>query len=328
MEHQELMDSQVIAKPKFRLQSDMKAFLFTLSIFGAAYLVLTLAAPEAETVSRYGLTLAQAQLVRVSFIIPYLFIWVTALVNVVWFRRYTTLVKGSTEESAFNKITKGLWMLFLVIVVPAFVTAIVNYFPSDISIQKSAVILRNYLTIAFYLVGFWYFWQASKNLLQNVHTASNQVNGKYQNIGVVAIATLAVIYTWAVLSNPFRTSSADHLVKATYYLPDMLIVFTVVIPYVLVWILGVLTVLNVLSYAKLVPGLIYRQTFSYLARGLALTIILLIGLQFLSQANAILGHAALSIILVIIYILFFAIAAGHVLIARGARKLAAIEEVK
>ncbi len=312
---------------KIRPQSDMKMFLAWLGVVVIAYVLLTLLAPPAATVNRYGLTLAQTQLLRISYILPLIFIWTTAMLSVVWFRRYTRLLKGSTEEDAFRKITRGLWMLLLVIVVPSLVTAIANFYPADMAVQKGAVILRNYLSIGFYLVGFWYLWKASKSLLKTVNVLPH-VTSPYQNWAVIAIATLAVIYTWAVLNNPFRTVSSDPLVKATYYLPDILIVFTILIPYVLVWILGIITVINVLTYAKFVSGVIYRQTFSYVARGLTFTIGLLIGLQFLSQANAALSRAALSVILIIIYILLLAIAIGYVLIARGARRLAVIEEVE
>jgi hypothetical protein len=313
-------------KTRFNLQPDMKKSLGLFSVVIIVYIILTLLAPEAETVNRYELTIAQTQLLRISFILPLLLIWLTALLSVTWFRRYTALIKGSQEESAFHKITLGLWMLLLVLLVPSFISVVTNFYPSDLVMQKGSIILRNYVTIAFYLTAFWYLWQASKDLLQTVHTP--EFNTWYQNLVVGILSGLAVVYTWAVLTNPFRTVSTDPLVKATYYLPDFLIVFTVIIPYVLIWIMGTNAALNVLSYSKRVPGIIYRQTFSYLAFGLSFTVGLLIFLQFLSQANASLSHVAFRVIILIIYLLLFAIAAGYILIARGARKLSVIEEVK
>jgi hypothetical protein len=217
-------------------------------------------------------------------------------------------------------------MMFFVIVLPGFVTIVANFYPHDMEWQKWGVIVRGYMTVIFYLFGFWYLWQGSRDLLKAVN--GSELSNKWQNFLVGALAALAVFYTWAVLNNPFRSVSSDPLVKATYYLPDILIMLTIVIPYVLIWIMGGTAIINVLSYTKRVPGVIYKQAFSSLAYGLTFTIVLLIVLQFLSQANASIGHAAFSVILVIIYPLLLAIAIGYLLIARGARKLAAIEEIQ
>jgi hypothetical protein len=309
-----------------RLHKDMRVFMIGLAVVVAAYLLITFLAPPAAAVTRYGLTLAQTQLIRISFALPLIFIWTTALLSVVWFRRYTKLLDGAQEAHAFRQMTIGLFMLLLVISLPSFVSGYANFFPDKEYIQSASIIFRNYLTLFLYLVGFWYLWQASRNLIRTIEVP--ELNSNSQSVVVVLLATLAVVYSWAVLSNPFRTVSTDPLVRATYYVPDAMIIFTIVIPYVLVWIMGVSAIMNITAYSKRVQGLIYKKIFSSVAHGLTFTVAMLVGLQFLSQANAALGHAAISVIMMIIYVLLFAIATGYFLIARGARKLAFIEEVK
>lgn len=312
--------------PRIRLQSDMKYFLANLLGIWLTYVILVFVAPAAETVSRYGLTLAQAQFLRVTITVPLLLIWVAALFSVVWFRRYTKLISGSEEEPSFKKLTMGLWMLLIVIVLPSFVTAIANYYPGDFVVQRASTIIRNYITVSLYLVGFYYLWQASKSFLKTIN-ASETAN-RYQPWIIGSVAVLAVMYTWAVLNNSYRSVSPDPIVKATYYLPDVLIFATIVIPYILIWAMGASAVINLINYAKNVPGVIYRQTFSWVAYGLIFTIGMVIGYQFLTQANASVGHAALKIILIVIYGLLLAMSGGYLFVARGARRLTKIEEIE
>ncbi len=304
----------------------MRSYLIVLLIVWAVYVILTFMAPAAASTTRYGLTLAQTNLLRFTVILPLLFIWATLLYSITRFRRYRDLLDGDKEGIAFEKIVMGLWMLLIVAVVPSLVSSIANYWPDSAEVLKFSTIIRNYISAVFYLIGFWYLWQGSRDLYHTV--ASGLPSNKYRLPILIGVIILAIALVTAIANNPYRSTSTDPLVNPTYYLPDILIFLTIVIPYVLTWLFGGLTILNLLSYTRKVQGSIYRKTFSYFAYGLIITIVLLVLLQFLSQANAALGHAALSVILVIIYLLFFSIAAGYLLIARGARKLTAIEEVK
>lgn len=312
--------------PKIRAKTDMKYAFSWLVVIWVAYVALTLLAPAAEAVNRYGLTLAQTNLLRLTILVPYFLIWSAALFGVIWFRRYASLIKDAPEHKSVVKIALGLFMLLLVIVVPALVTTIFTYYPNVESAQIFSIILRNYLSIVLYGAGFWYLYQASRGLLKSIGGA--EWASFYRPIILAALGILSFIYIWLVFQNPFRSISLDSMIRPTYGLPDWLIVLTVIVPYILIWFIGCLTILNFWSYAKSVNGIIYRQSFVSLANGLTVTILLLIGLQFLSQATQSLNHATIQAVLVIIYVILFAIAVGYLLIARGARKLAEIEVVE
>lgn len=304
----------------------MKKPFFALFIVWVVYVLLSFLAPEAESVNRYGLTLAQANLLRVTILLPLLFIWGTALSSILRFRRYTAQVDDSAEAEGFRKITRGLWMLLLVLLLPGFIGVISTYYPESFEVKKASVITRNYLTIALYLAGFWYFWKASTDLVKSIGLKTQKARSKaVLGVGLLGLVTA---YAWFIFQNPFRTVSLDPTVIPTYFLSDPVIFFTIIIPYAIIWLLGSLAVINIWFYAREVPGVIYRDTFTWVAYGLTLTVVLLISLQFLSQANASLSHAALEVVLIIIYLLLFAIAASYLLIAKGARKLSKIEEVK
>jgi hypothetical protein len=304
---------------------DMRIAIIVLLVLWLGYAVLSFLAPPAASSSRYGLTLTQINLVRLTIVLPLLFIWLTSLYSVVHFHRYARIIKNSPEGSAFRKITTGLWMLLLVIILPSLVNAVANFYPNSQAAAQFSTVIRNYISVVFYLVGFWYLWQASLDFLRSVPGVEPSMRDR--NYSLSGVAILVLLLTWFILHNPFRTESVDPVVRATYYLPDPLIFLTIVIPYGLIWALGALTIINFRTFTKHVSGLIYREIFSSVTLGITTTLLLLIGLQFLSQANAALGHATFSVILIIIYLLLLAIAVGYLLIARGARKLTVIEEV-
>jgi hypothetical protein len=142
----------------------------------------------------------------------------------------------------------------------------------------------------------------------------------------VFIGALALIYAWAIFHNQFRTFSSDPLIKPTYFLHDWLIVATVLLPYLIIWLWGTWAVIEAYAFARQVPGVIYQKAFLSVTRGLTVTVLFLIGLQFLSQSTTVFGHAGLKTVLALVYLLLLALATGYVFLARGARQLTSIEE--
>jgi hypothetical protein len=288
------------------------------------YVVLTVAAPAAEATGRYGLSLAQLNLLRATFLVPYLFIWLTALMTVVRFQHYAHQVSGSPEGAGFKKLAQGLGLLFLTLILPAFLNLFSTYFPDSLEVQKLTTIVTNYVTVILYLWAFWQLFRAS----QELNTAATTPAPKRLKPAVIGtVAVLVLLYSWAVFHNDFRTVSVDPLVRPTYFLPDWLIIFTVMIPYIVVWLWGSLTIANIRHFARHVPGVVYRPAFLSVARGLTGIIGLLIVLQFLSQGAALFSQAKLSTILAVIYLLLIIIAVPYLFLARGGRQLSAIEDV-
>jgi hypothetical protein len=308
------------------LLKEKKVYFLVLGIVWAIYGIVTILAPGAEAVTRYGLTLFQTNLLRVTILLPYLLIWAASLYSVLHFHAYTKLIKISPEKKAFENITLGLMFLFAEVVLPAFVNLIGAYFPDSFTIQKIVTVVRNDLTVLLYLFSFYFLWQASREFLKIFLQNSPAAKPKYEIVSIVT-ALLSVIFIFCVISNPYRTSSPTSLIKPTYYLNDLSIFITIVIPYIIVWLLGLLTIKNIRTFATEVQGVIYKKTFSATAKGLSIIISLVIALQFLSQATTFFGHAHISIILLIIYIIFFLIAGGYLYLAKAANALTSIEKI-
>ncbi len=302
-------------------------YFIALSVLWIIYAALSVSAPGAGAVTRYGITTTQGNMIRATVLLPSLFIWLTALYAVLRFRRYAKLIGDSPEAAGFKRVSDGLVMLLSALVVPGLVSIAAQYYPDSFVMQKTISITRNYLTIAFYLAAFWSLLEASRNWQQSIGDGNKENKGMRTAV-LMAVGVLAVVYVWAVFHNSIRTVSNDPLIKPTYYLPDWLIVLTVIFPYMVIWIWGSLTVVNIRGLIQQVRGSVYRKAFSFITYGLITIVGLLIGLQFLTQAGTVLGRASLGFVLLVIYALLIIIAVGYLFLAKGAKQLSAIEEIE
>lgn len=300
-------------------------YFIVVSLIWAIYVVLTLIAPPAQATTRYGISLSQLNLLRLTILLPYLLIWIAILFSIIQYKKYSKIISSSPESGGFEQINRGLCMLFAQNIASPFIGLVANHYPNSFKIQKAVTILRNDLTIVFYLAAFYFFWNATKIFFK---TLLNKKEVKLSTYGISLgfVAFFGTALVWFIVHNGFRTLSADSLIKPTYYLNDISIFITIVIPYLIIWLLGILTLLNLRDLSKNVGGIIYRKSFDAVAKGLAIIVGLTISLQFLTQATTYFRNAPLRIVLLLVYLIFFGLSAGYIYFARGATNLTKIEK--
>jgi len=303
----------------------MRPALIAVIILWVAYCVLSILAPSSGAEERYHITSLRLAFLQGTFFIPLLVIWLAAMFAIVRFVRYTSLIEGSPEGAGFKKLCYGLRALFLVLVIPSFINLIATYNPESSATDTYTTIIRNYTTIALYLFAFYQLWYGTKTL--NVTSTKERGSAPQARIiAFVIITVLSAVYVWLIFQNPFRTSSNDLLVKPAYYLPDWLIILTIIIPYIAIWTMGSVAVINLIAFVKRVPGIMYRQAILWVSWGLSMIVFLLIALQLINQLGGYFGRASLETVLGIIYLLLLVMVVTYLFIARGARALTALEE--
>lgn len=305
---------------------NISGYMVTLIIFWVAITTLSVMAPANLMITRYGVTLAESNLIRASILLPQLFIWVASLYAVLRFYKYTSFLRGSAEGTGFKKIALGLHLLFWVLIIPSVINLISAYNPDAFDIQRATIIARTYITIGFYFAAFWNLYHGTSLLVRTV-TINEQmrVNG-YKTLAII-MAAFATFYVWAVFHNNYRTISDNPMINPTYHLADWLIILTIIIPYLILGVMAGLTLVNLRGFANAVQGIIYKKAFSSVLYGLMVIVLLTGGLQLMTQAANAFGGASLKIILLVVYLLLFFIALGYLLLAKGARHLTSIEEV-
>jgi hypothetical protein len=159
---------------------------------------------------------------------------------------------------------------------------------------------------------------------QLVGLVRTKVTAPTLTVTMVYIA-FAVLYTTLVLHDANRMVPVDNA-TASYYLPDWLLVTTVIIPRLLFWYLGVQAVQNIIIYRQKVKGVLYKDALRHLAIGLGGVVLGIVILRTIQSLAVGLSKVNLGTLLLIVYVLLIVMAVGYVYVARGARKLQRIEE--
>lgn len=295
--------------------------------FWSVYLYLTMSAPF-DASNRLHMTKEAIDLLRLSFALPYLLIWLAAAYSFIRIKRYAVTIQPSREASSFHKIANGIILLLGSLILASTSSAAKNYFVDFTDLRPLLTIFTNYAYVVPYLFAFILLFRGVKELI------SQQGNGKmpFHNYFLYGIPLILFVYIWLelIFTNPSRVipPAVDVSKFATYYLPDSLLVLTIVIPSIITWVLGLLTIIKLRLYYLKVKGVLYKLAFSSIVQGLIGVTLGSVFLQaLLSLGPQRLINLGLEYILFLIYVFLFLQALGFFLIARGANKLTKIEAV-
>jgi hypothetical protein len=281
---------------------------------------------DPETLQRYSMTTVQARLINVSILLPFAIIWFLAFYGYIAFRDYARLIRKSHEGRAFAHIATGLAILATGLPLVTILSALTRLISQDrADFIPATTVLNHYANIAVTMFAFWYIHKGAHKLLR---ITKGQPYGRDWSLLLGSFVILALTYIYLVLTNPARnTNTPSFSGQSIFYLPDWLIVATIILPYMYIWYIGLVSGFYINFYQKKVGGVIYKEAFRYLALGLIAVILSSILRQYITATSNLLADLRLAPLLVLVYSLLIAIATGFVLIAIGARKLKHIEEV-
>lgn len=304
-----------------------KKVLWLFISLGLIYVaLLVLIPPQSAALTRYKISADEIRLIRLGVALPLICVWFLAFYGWSKFQNYAEHIAKSKDGKAFSRFTRGL--LILALWLP--VTTIANNIATAIYTDKpdltpAMVIANNYFNLLMLLVAFFYMHQGAQKLAKISLSVRSWPFAK-SLLGVVFIIT-GSLFVYLTLANPARQFPPDNLQRAAYYLPDWLLVPTIIIPYLVIFYLGFQVVQNMHTYSSTVKGVLYKSALRYLANGIGAVVLTLLTLRYLTSFTTLLNDAALKAILLIVYLLILVIAAGFILIAFGAKKLHRIEEV-
>jgi len=279
------------------------------------YAVLTFITPQTAT-SQEHFQISNTALfwIRVSVIVPYFLMWFTAFYSM----RSLQLVGKKAGE--FATIAKWFSLGFLLLLLGTITTTILGAVQSLLVFSSPSflpilTILINYLYTFLPLGAFLCMYQGLKKSEQPDTFPTKQSDGAMIQ-SILTVVVIGLAYIPLILSNPNRQIAFSVDSPASYYLPDFLIIITLVLPILVGWALGIVVALK-LNRMFLAFDLPHAGTF---VNGIFLVIFSSMILQaILSLGTARLYEFGLGIILILIYILIFFQTAGYVLTARGVR---------
>lgn len=291
--------------------------------FIVAYVTLTLSTKtDQATLTKYSLSAAQARALSLTIVIPYIFIWLIALVGYLRLRTYALLIRDSKDGKAFRTISTGVLWLCLWLPIANITRALfMYYYTLHPSATANLVRLDNYINLVVLSLGFLYVYVGSKQLLPLVKKPTFAPTQTIV-LGYIAFSALYILLT---LRDPTRQFPTTAIPLATYYLPDALLMLTIIIPRLLLWFLGIQAVYNIYIFSKFVKGSIYKAALNKLALGLGAIVLATIVLRCVQSLSGVLLQMSLGVILAVVYALLLMISAGYILVAKGAKNLQKLE---
>jgi hypothetical protein len=287
-----------------------------------AYAVSSFYAPN-NTGNVYHLSSINRLLLQASVAIPVLLIWLTAIRGAMSFKRYATLLANDIEAPAMNWIANGLIWLVAYIVLLALVGQLPAY-AMHTSWQDMAIETKNHAPMVAAFIGFACLFQGSRKL-QQVTPFSIQTNKtRWLLIGLSGASALFAV---TFLGGYNAVTNQPRLIPAYAASPTILL-FTLILPYIGAWFLGLLASLNIHYYARKVSGSLYRRALQDLVRGITGVITFITVLQILVLMGPSIATLGLGSILILLYCLLVLYGIGFWLVSQGAQRLARIEVVQ
>jgi hypothetical protein len=287
----------------------------------AAYALLSFFIPMSRaTREAYNLDQTQAHIIAFVTIVPLFGIWFIAFYAYGLLQRYSATIHKAREGFAFKKLTEGVTVLAWGLVIQAFASLLLNGIADQVpSLHGAAVILQNYISLAFPLIAFSAIATGTRHLLTDRHNYASLPASRFL---LVLFALIGAVYSYLVL----HLHNSDQ--SGAFYLPTFLLLGTIIVPYLYAWFSGLVAAYDIHVYARTAQGLLYRRSLGLLSTGLIVLIVASILLQYINSLfQTAAGGVSLSAVVFIDYLLLLGVALGYGLIISGIRGLLRIEEI-
>jgi hypothetical protein len=286
-----------------------------------AYVLISFFIPLSRaTREAYNLDLTQAHVIAFVTAVPLFGIWFVAFYAYGLLERYSTTIHKTHEGLAFQKLTKGVTVLAWGLVIQAFASLLLNGIADQIqSFHGAAVIIQNYIALAFPLIAFPAIATGTRHLLADKH---NYASLPASRVLLILFALIGAVYSYLVLH--LRVGNDG----SAFYLPTFFLLSTLIVPYLFAWFSGLVAAYDIHVYARITQGVLYKRSLGLLSAGLIVLIVASILLQYLNSLfQTAAGGVSLSAVVFVDYGLLLGVAAGYGLMIRGVNGLLRIEEI-
>ena len=267
---------------------------------------------------KLNLTPSQQFLILGSVYAIVLVIWLLAARGALHLRRYAELIHGSRDAPAMRLIANGLFWGVIYIMVITLNGVLISY-AIGTPYLRAAVFLRNHIPPVVALIAFIQLYRGSSLLKQTVlfHTWTR---GTY-----LMLAAYGVFACLLVLAFSRTTTNVDAIGVPIYVVPRPVALLTIIFAYLVVWLLGILSGINVAKYASQVKGTIYRKSLTQLVRGILIIVFMAAAIQVIGLIGRIIGGWSTQWSLLIVYTLLLMYGVGYWLVSAGAKRLTRLE---
>lgn len=290
----------------------------------AFFFLMVLVLPSNSTVmATYNLTSLQYHILLLLYVLPFIGIWFAAFFAYDRLLVYARVIKSTPEGPGFAMLAKGCGWLAYSLPIPILVGIILSAVSDAIpSFKAMSTIFVNYLFLILPLIGFSILGTSARKLSDQAKIRMHP--GEVRAV-IAAFVLLGVFYCYSILKQ-FDLMATNSAVTNQYFLPLSLVIITLVIPYLYSWFTGLLAAYEIVLFSRQSKGVLYRQSLTYVAVGIATVIASSIALQYINTITPQTGDLSINVAFATSYVIGFIAALGYVFIAIGAVKLKRIEE--
>lgn len=274
--------------------------------------------PNTPTLQTYHLSVTEYHVLLLLLNIPIAVVWTAAFYGYAKVQEYGLLIKKTAHGKAFLKIGTALkwlaWGLPVSAITSSLLAGLVHAYPG---LLNTAIIIGHYIPVIISIVAFTHMSKGSRGLADI--TRSRPSLRAIRTI-LMGFAAIAISYCYFAIEgtkdnpNPYR-------------LPLWLILFTIVLPYLYAWFMGLVATYEIFLYSHHSKGLLYQKALSFLSGGIVMAIFSSIILQYIASDTTHVRRITFNALFLFVYAVLLVYAGGFVLTALGAKKLKKIEEV-
>lgn len=273
--------------------------------------------PDPAVLAKYHIPLSAVLLLNMTAALPLLAIWFAGFYGFIKLNQYVHRIKQSPDGEAFKFLAAGLTTLVIGLATSFIISRwLGNAINAHMVDRPLPTIINTHFNVLYPLISFVLILIGARML---VRTVKIKIPLRHRISVATGVTVISIVYIALTFMDPTR--------EATYHIPDWLTVTTIVLPYIALLACGSYATLLISAYYRRVGGKLYRQALKKLNRGFIVVILALSFIQFIIAANSFLSGWGFGSLLALIYILLIVMAIGFIGIARGAKRLAKLEDV-
>lgn len=295
----------------------MKYYIFVI-VLSISYIVLSMTNPISSASNAYGLSPITIRFLQFTIGALYSLSWLAGTAGSVELNTSAESTPDTAKKSAFKKKAMGVAILIGGSIITAFISTIRSRVSPDPSNFPGITILLNYVYVFVPLIGLSYLASGAFDLSKSIDAKPPK---PYFYVLAFVFCTLAVgVNAYLLFTREDTTSS--------YFLPEALVVMTILLPSFITWIIGTVGVITSFNYIGNVQGVVYKAGLGQFNAGIFFVVLTSMFLQLLlSVGSSRLLGISLGGILLIVYTFIILQAVGYLLIAFGSRKLTTVESI-
>jgi hypothetical protein len=297
-------------------------YLFGLTAV-VVYFCLTFFAPQNTAANALGLTQTQIFFLKFTIVLPYAATWSFAVYGLATLEKYIIAMNKKSDSAIqlLKSFRTGLIWIVLSTILVALIGGLRPYFVENPSSIPIFTIVTNYLYVFPPLVGFIIIFRGVLMLRSSQEMAENKRKTGYP-FNTALVLLISAFYIFLIFTNPTRQSSTDPAITATYYLPDIITLLTIVLPILATWWIGFFVAFATSDLIPYLPRSEYFKGITRILYGIWSIIFTSIIIQaLLSLGGTRLYAIGLGILLLIIYIFIILQGVGYFFIALGSNTL-------